>query len=416
MLSDVITTQSPHPDGYAQAGQPGHWLSVVTHLDPRFGGLSSVVPHLGTVVTAEGRWQVSLAAFCSPGELYSLANYGDSTLTEWPASRGAWLRNRALQSRFHGTLRDIEGLHIHGLWELSTAVAARAARARALPYIVSAHGMLERWALKNKLWKKRLYSALVERANLRGAACLHALTHAEAGDYRRYGCRNPIAVIPNGVRLPETLSSSAFLAQHPSLKGKRIVLFLGRIHFKKGLDLLIPAFKALISRHPEAHLVLAGPDFEGTRARVAAQIAEEGIGNHVLFAGMLRDELKWSALAAAECYVLPSYSEGLSVSVLEAMGVGLPVVITEHCNLPEVAELEAGWVVAAERGPLESALGEVLANTPAANRAIGAQGRRFVAERFSWHTIARQMSELYSWVAGGALPSSVEILHAGGRP
>ena len=407
----VIPVAAPFPPPIA-----GRWVSVVTHLDPRYGGLSAVVPQLSSAVAACGRLHLSLAAFCSAGELYSRSNFAELQLSEWPASRAAWLRDRSLRSQFSDLLRGCDGLHIHGLWEQSTLIAAGTARTRSLPYLLSAHGMLERWALANKRLKKILYSAAFERANVEGAACLHALTRAEADDYRRYGSKRPIAVIPNGVRVPESISSELFLSHHHALRGKRIVLFLGRIHFKKGLDLLIQAWQKIILRWPDAHLVLAGPDFEGTRARIAAMIEQAGLEQHVLFTGMLRDELKWSALAAAECFVLPSYSEGLSVSALEAMGLGLPVIVTENCNLPEVAELEAGWVIPAAVAPLERALAELLGNTPATNRAIGAQGRSFVRRHYTWSHVARQMSEVYAWVQGGPTPGSVEILMPrGGR-
>ena len=409
----AFNTTMMRPSMAEPAPPAGRWLSIVTHLDPRYGGLSAVVPQLSSAIAATGQFHMALAAFCSPGELYSASNHAELTLTEWPASRGAWLRDGALRQTFFDLLHDRDGLHIHGLWEQSTLIGVRAARARRLPYVLSAHGMLERWAMKNKRLKKLVYSKLIEHANVDGAACLHALTLAEAEDYRRFGCKGPIAIIPNGVRLPERIDSQLFLTQNPSLKEKRIVLFLGRIHFKKGLDLLIQAWKKIILRWPEAHLVLAGPDFEGTRARVTDQIQSLDLTSHVLFTGMLRDELKWSALAAAECFVLPSYSEGLSVSALEAMGVGLPVILSEHCNLPEVAALGAGWVVPAETTELQCALGEMLENSPLQNREIGAHGRSFVRQRYSWSTIAQQMSEVYGWVQGGNRPTSIELLEPG---
>ncbi len=390
------------------------WLSVVTHLDPRYGGLSAVVPQLSAAVACKGHVSMSLAAFCAPGELYSPESFAELTLTDWPASRAAWLRDRSLLPRFDRLLQSATGLHLHGLWEQSTFIAARRARRLRIPYLVSAHGMLEPWALQNKQMKKRLYAALVERSNLEGASCLHALTHAEAREYRSFGCTSPIAVIPNGVRIPDQVSAENFLAQHPALRGKRVVLFLGRIHFKKGLDLLIQAWKKIILRWPDAHLVLAGPDFENTRARITAMIAEQGIEASVLFTGMLRDHLKWSALAAAECFVLPSYSEGLSVSVLEAMGLGLPVIISDHCNLPEVADLEAGWVVAARVEPLQAALEALLKNAPRTNAAIGAKGREFVRQHYNWSVVADQMNAIYSWVQGGSRPTNVELLGVGG--
>lgn len=391
-----------------------HWISVVTHLDPRFGGLSAAVPQLGSAVVAAGSVSLGIAAFCVPGEIYLAPTGPEITLTEWPAGRSTWFKDPSLSPRFDGLLAGAAGVHIHGLWEQSTYVSAARARALQVPYVVSAHGMLERWALRNRRWKKWIYSLLIERNNLAGASCLHALTQAEAEDYRRFGCRRPIAVIPNGVVVPDRLSSDLFFAQHPSLRGKRIVLFLGRIHAKKGLTLLVKAWKQLFSDNAEAHLVIAGPDSEGTAANLIRAVAEAGMAHSITFTGMLRGEAKWSALCAAECFILPSFSEGLSVSVLEAMGAGLPVILSEHCNLPEVAAHEAGWVIPATAPAIETSLRTWLEDKPALNRERGRRGQRLVARHYTWEVVARRMAEVYAWVEGGTLPSQVEILGSEG--
>jgi glycosyltransferase involved in cell wall biosynthesis len=388
----------------------GHWLNVVSHLDPRYGGLSAVVPYLGSAIAATGQFSVGLAAFCTPSELYSESNHPELSLSIWPTSRADWFRSRGLRQRFHDLVQAADGVHIHGLWEHSTAAAARMARALRKPYIVSSHGMLEPWALKNKSLKKKVYSALVERGNLQGASCLHALTYAEARDYRDFGLTAPIAVIPNGVHIPDSISPEPFLSHFPAMRGRRLILFMGRIHFKKGLDILVKSWAKLANQWPEAHLVLAGPDFENTRASIETLVLEAGIQDRVLFTGMLRNELKWSALAAAQCFILPSYSEGLSVSVLEAMGVGLPVIVTEQCNLPEVAEFETGWLIKSEIDPLTSSLCSFLNNSSEANATIGARGQRLVSERYNWTSVTGRMTHLYRWVQDGGAPQGFDLV------
>lgn len=418
MLISTHRNPDASPIASSVAVERLHWLGVVTHLDPRFGGLSAVVPQLSHEIARREQVRMDVAAFCAPGELYSTSSYPELAISEWPTSRGKWFTDRGLKSRFEQLIRHVHGLHIHGIWEQSTHIAAQLARAQGVPYIVSAHGMLERWALQHKALKKKVYAALVERPALEQAACLHALTVAEAEDYRRFGCTVPIAVIPNGVRIPSKVSSDLFLRNHHELEGKRIVLFLGRIHAKKGLDLLVRAWQAVAREHPDAALVLAGPDFEGSHARLTALIAAEGLTERVIFTGMLRGELKWSALAAAECFVLPSFSEGLSVSVLEAMGVGLPVILSSHCNLPEVAALGAGWVIPAEQGPLAQAIEEMLSHTREENRRMGAAGAAFVRENYNWPTVAEKMAAVYRWVSdGGPAPATLHQMDdfSGGR-
>ena len=134
----------------------------------------------------------------------------------------------------------------------------------------------------------------------------------------------------------------------PELRGRTILLFLGRVHFKKGLDLLLAAWARLEQQFPHATLVLAGPDAENSMAGVQDMVRQQGITRRVLCTGMLGADLKWSALAAAHCFVLPSYSEGLSVAVLEALSMGVPVIASDKCHVPEVEACGAGWVVKTE--------------------------------------------------------------------
>ena len=388
----------------------GRWVNVVSHLDARYGGLSAVVPRLASAIADTTDFRVDLAAFCAPDEVYSFADHRELPITKWPASRLAWLKDRRLIRDFRDSIRDADGIHIHGLWEQSTRAATQAARALRKPYVLSAHGMLETWALKNKRIKKTIYAALTERKNINGAACLHALTHAEAEDYRRFGSRCPIAIIPNGVAIAQNANSELFLRKYPSLREKRVVLFLGRIHFKKGLDILIQAWATVARKWPEAHLVIAGPDFDETRACIEKLVSAHGLDRSVLFTDMLHEQMKWSALAAAQCFVLPSYSEGLSVSTLEAMGTGLPVIVTEQCNLPDVTRFETGWVIQPNADQLASSLSEFLQNSQTTNSAIGDRGRQLVRARYTWPTVAAKMSEVYQWVQGtGPLPQFVDL-------
>jgi glycosyltransferase involved in cell wall biosynthesis len=408
----------PHVASVATAAP--RWLEVVSHLDPSYGGLSSAVPALGRSLAASlggMRHTIDLTAFCVAGEHFTPEGYSPANLSFWPAARGAWLRDRLHGNRLHQQFFDhvhgAQGVHIHGLWEAATSVATASARQAGVPYILSAHGMLEPWALDQKRVKKLVYAALVERGNVARARCLHALTRAEARQFADFGARSPIAVIPNAVDVPLHAQAESFLEQFPALLGKRIVLYIGRLHPKKGLDLLIDAWSRLAASFPAAHLVLAGPDCDGTRTGLEDQVARSGVGDSVLFAGMLRGDMKWSALAAAEAFVLPSWSEGLSMSALEAMGMGLPVIVTRPCNMPEVLEHAAGWEIEPDREQLTAALRELLRNEQAENAAIGRRGAGLIVTRYTPAVVARQMSELYAWAAGGKVPASVDLIAPG---
>lgn len=386
---------------------PGTWLQVLSHLDRKYGGLSAVVPALAAELRARQKVSTRLAAFCAPGE-----NTGEraADVSIWPASHSQWVAQSALRRNFAQTVAGCDGVHIHGLWDASSVWAATAARQAKKPYLVSAHGMLEPWALEQKALKKRVYGALVERRTLDGAACLHALTTAEADDYRRFGCTRPIAVIPNAVEAPRTIDCDLVRSKFPAVAGKRIVLFLGRLHIKKGIELLLEAWASVQTDHPDAVLMLAGPGEESYVRSLRARAADLRIAEHVLFADMLQGDAKWSALQAAHVFVLPSYSEGLSVATLEALCAGTPVIVTDACHLPEVAEAECGWTIATAVQPLEQALHASLDATPDERQTMSGKARQLANHRFSWRTVSEQIAELYSCVLGGGIPQRSHYL------
>jgi glycosyltransferase involved in cell wall biosynthesis len=381
------------------------WLNVVAHLDPRFGGISAVLPSFCGAVNATGRQTATLTPFCLPDEQFNTP--AGLPVAKFPLGMKRWLTDRRIRERLRRMVEEASGVHIHGLWQEHDLFAAAFARAAQKPYVVSAHGMLERWALANKRLKKQIYAGLIERKSIGQASCLHALTRAEVADYRNFGATNPIAIIPNGVITPAVSDAEQFLERFPMLRGKQIVLFLGRIHFKKGMDVLCRAWRKA-DKPADAQLVLAGPDFEGTRARVEVLISELGIGNSVTFTGMLSGDDKWSALAAAQVFVLPSHSEGLSTSVLEAMAMQTPVIVSEQCNVPEAKE--AGWLILPEEEQLATAFQEFFETSTQERRQAGDRGRLIVNRKYNWNSIGQQMSSLYGWLEGGAMPSNVELV------
>jgi glycosyltransferase involved in cell wall biosynthesis len=257
--------------------------------------------------------------------------------------------------------------------------------------------------------KKALYSAMIERDTLRRSSCLRALTNNEVEDYRRYGVHGPVAVIPNGVEAPPDIKPDLFLQRYPYLEGKRIVLFLGRIHPKKGPSTLCRAWCRLGKQVDDAHLVIAGPN-SGTTKEALQEIVSAGrVAGRVTFTGMLNHTMKWSALAAASLFVLPSHSEGFSIAALEALAMGVPVVISQHCNFPEVTRLFCGWETEVNDQQLEQSLAGALALAPEELQVIGSRGRELVRRDYSWSAVGFKMRELQNWILYGTTPSTVQI-------
>jgi len=393
----------------SQPRELASWLQVLSHLSPQHGGIAVSVPQLARATEAQGSHECPIVGFCDPGELEQIPADNRVGVRIFPPGRMRWVMDANLRKNLKNTVSAASGIHIHGIWETHCAMAAASARAAKRPYIISAHGMLEPWALRHKRLKKALYAALVETRVMQRAACLRALTVDEVDDYRSLGLTTPVAIVPSGVEVPSAASADLFRAKYPKLAGKRIVLFLGRIHHKKGLHILLQAW-ARIKRHVgDMHLVIAGPDSENTLAALERMTDELKLRSSVTFAGMLTGDAKWSAFAAANLLVLPSYSEGFSIAVLEALGMGVPVLVSAQCHIREVAVHDCGWVIQPKLGELEAALEEF--RDLSSNRAaqMGERGKALARQRFDWSVVGKQMAQVYDWLRGGPKPSAVEI-------
>jgi glycosyltransferase involved in cell wall biosynthesis len=269
--------------------------------------------------------------------------------------------------------------------------------------------MAEPWALRHKRWKKRIYLAWVEARNLRRAGCLHALSRPEIEHLRQIAPWTPICFVPNGVDLSsfEDLPPRSLLeADHPELSGKLVLLFFGRVHVKKGLDLLAEAMGQVAPAYPELHLLIAGND-DGAWGPFRDRIASLGLSNRITYLGHVGGERARQVWAAADAFVLPSYSEGFSMAVLEAMACRLPTLITTACHFPEAKTAAASTVVAAEVDSVVQGMRDLLDRSPTERRELGESGRRLVEERYTWDKQAERLASVYEWLEGGGSPPEV---------
>ena len=304
-----------------------------------------------------------------------------------------------------GALRDAipaaDIVHLHSLYLFHTWVTARLCRRFGVPYLLRPHGTLDPFLWRRHRARKAVLEALFQNRVLREAAAIHYTAEDEQRLATPYAQGTPGVVVPNGLDLEQYAQlppAGIFRQRHPEIGDRRIVLFLSRLNFKKGLDLLIPAFAQAAKRHPDLHLVLAGPD-DGMEAQARAWIAAEGIGTHVTFTGMLGHEAKLAAFRDAAMFVLPSYSENFGLAVVEAMACGVPVAITDRINIwREIENSQAGLVVPPEVGAVARQI-ETLAGDPEAAAQMGIRGKAAAAEKFSWARIARDLETVYRSLA-----------------
>lgn len=313
-------------------------------------------------------------------------------------------------------------LHTHGLWVYPSVATRMYSRRHQCPYMISPHGMLDAWAVKNSRWKKIVAYHLYERAHLKGARCLQALCEPEVHAIRQFGLKNDIALIPNGVDVPVDVPG----VQPPWAgivePGVKVLLYLSRLHPQKGLVNLLKAWHQVIQekgaggQSKEWVLALAGWDQVGHEQELKKLATDLGLrwvdvrdgdcpkdgAPAVLFLGAQFGDAKAACYRHCNAFVLPSLSEGMPIVLLEAWVNSKPALITPHCNTPEGAKTGAALEVAATVETVADGLRQLCWQMSDAERAsMGERGNVLVRARYVWPRLALQMAEVYRWMEGG---------------
>jgi len=311
----------------------------------------------------------------------------------------AWRAGRSVEQLIDERPTDI--LHLHNVWEPIVPAAAAAARRRGVPYMILLNGMLHPWSLAQKRWKKRLALALRYRRMLDGAGALHVLNEVERACASALGLKSRPVIIPNGV-FPEEIDPlpprGRFRASYPQLGDRPFILFLSRLHHKKGLDYLADTFSIVAPHVPDLQLVVAGPD-GGARQAFEQQIDRLRLRDRVHIIDSLLGVAKLGALVDATVFCLPSRQEGFSLAITEALACGVPVVISRDCNFPEVAEVGAGEVLDLDPRLFADAILRIVGDAELRAR-MGAAGRKLILSRYTWPRIAEQTIEAYHNICG----------------
>lgn len=375
-------------------------VHTVAHLAPGMGGPSTSVPALCKALAAAGE-QVSLVT--GSAEVGDFVRSLEKTVELCFVSLGPYVAAN-FSFEFWRVLRDVVSnadlVHTHGLWLDPNWASARAARRGHLPLVVSPRGMLAPQALARSRWRKRAAWAMLDGPNLRGAALIHASSAEEARQVRAAGVMAPIAVIANGV------DTGALLPAGPT--GRSGILFLGRIHPIKGIDLLLKAWQELCrARMDLPELLLAGPGEDRDVSWLRSELARLG-DPRVRYLGSVWGEAKLELLRSARAVVLPSRTESYGMVVAEALACGTPVIATTGAPWKTLASARCGWHVEPEVEALAAALDAALAASDEELCAMGKRGRSLVERDHSLATSAARMIAAYSWVLGrGARPETV---------
>lgn len=351
-------------------------LQVIAGLQ-RMGGTTTFVGELSNALVTQGE-SVSLAMFRKRGT-------EDFVLDDRVAFKAiADIRNRP---------RDFDVLHVHGLWDREVFWASGWALKNGMPIVWSPHGMLAPWALRNRWWKKFLPWHLYVRRRLARAAAIHVTAQQEAEWVRGLGFTNPTPVIPLGTDVAKV----QIRPLRTSDQVPRTVLFVGRLHPVKGLENLLTAWKKVAARMKGWQLRLVGCGTEDYEEQLRRMVRNEQIGAVELAGAKYGDELE-QEYAAADCLILPSFTENFGGVVVDALAHGVPVITSKFTPWQEVDGL-CGWWRGNTVDELASVLEEMMALPDAVRHEMGLKGRALVEQKYTWTAVAEQMREIYRKVS-----------------
>lgn len=378
-------------------------LHAISGIDPRNGGptnaligLSSAQVRAGLNVRVIATWQEK-DAFRSKDRLESL---GVSVRMVGPAS-GKLSRHPDLAPVLADEVAQCDIVHVHAMWEEIEYQACRAARKARRPYVMTPHGMLDPWNMQKSRLAKSIYLAFRMRGHLQNASLLHYTTQIERDWVSRFKFRPTTIVEPLGIDLAEFSDlppAGEFRLRYPQLSDRPIVLFLGRVHYGKGLELLAPAM--LKMKRTDAMLVVVGPDADAYSKTI--RNLSPGAEDRILYTGMLAGREKLAALVDADLLSLPSYHENFGLAVIEALACGTPVVISDQVNLhPDVQSARVGGVVPMDVDALARELDRWL-DDDRLRREASEKAPAFVRERYDWDAIARRWVGHYGKLCGSS--------------
>ncbi len=385
-------------------------LHVLSSGDPRAGGPIEGVRQRGLRLQQLGH-AVELVTLDDPDLPFVKAF--PLTMHALGPSRSSYRYTAALVPWLEANARKYDAIVINGLWQYHSFGAWRALKGVGVPYFVFTHGMLDPWfkrAYPGKHLKKWAYWPWADYRVLRDARAVLFTSEEERLQARRsfWLYRAEERVVPYGTNAPPANKEELrehFLAANPRMRGRRILLFLSRIHEKKGCDLLIRAFARVAADDAALHLVIAGPDQTGWVTTLADLAQELRIPDRISWPGMLQGDAKWGAFYSAEAFVLPSHQENFGIAVAEALGCGLPVLISDKVNIwREVAAAGAGLIAPDTYEGTVQSLIKWLALTDGERRAMSAAARGLFQRRYTIDAMAAGLLEVISGYGDVARP------------
>lgn len=369
-------------------------LHVTPYLAPEYGG-----PPLVVLKLIEGLQELGATCGLLSTNVAHVEPFHPASLKLSPATKlylydAAFNNDYAFSFAFlkdiNGILKQYDVIHIHGIWHFLGLIVGKKARALGIPYLVMPHGMISPSALSSKRWKKLLYYRIIEQRHLRNASGLiYTNPEEERLATTIIGIKQTDYIVPLAVDAPtseqqKSHSKKLFNQRFPSTEGKINILFMSRLHERKGVFLLLEAFQKVLASEPEARLLIAGTGQKKAVRRLHELCNKLEINGSVQFLGPVYGEQKNLLLSHCDIYVLPSIQESFGLALVEAMAFGLPVITTKNVNIyRDIDKSQAGIIIDLEISNISNMILK-LYRDPQLCKIIGEQAKRFVSENFSW--------------------------------
>ena len=370
-------------------------LFFISSLSLKSGGPSRSVPMM-----AKGLAGVGV-------EVTLMTNYSDDMNTH--ALEGTSVNLYVLEGKF--SKDDIEAymvkesfdiVQLQSLWSLDYHKLAQICRKHHIPYLITPRGMLEPWSLQQKAIKKKLAMLLYQKNDLNKAACIYTTAQMEAQNVHNLGIKTPCSVIPNGIE------TDGYPCRMSGDIVKKQILFLSRIHVKKGIELLIDAWKVLVADFPDWKIKIVGNGEEEYILSLKEKISKSGLQESIEILPPVFGQAKIDLYQSSALFVLPSYSENFGMVIAEAMSCGIPVITSEFTPWDFLNEEKAGWCIKLDQNTLEITIREALTMSNVDLYEMGQNAAKLVRKKYDYRNVTRQIIQLYGWLLhGGEKPEFV---------
>jgi len=370
-------------------------IHIVPSISAEASGPSYSVPMLCEALTGQGE-EVELHVLAPAPANASFQHYTIHAHNSCPLLPRLGI-SPSMRKALAKSAKTAQILHNHSLWMLPNIYPSLAFKGTQCRLITAPRGTLSTYAINRSRWLKRAVWTLGQGNVLRESACLHATAEIEYHEIRRKGLHAPVAIIPNGIEIP-------FEQKHrKSTKQLRRLLFLGRIHPKKAVDLLLRAWAKLEKQFSGWELYIIGPDNGGYLSQM--QKLAEGLSiKRVTFPGPVYGSEKRRAYLSADLYILPTHSENFGMTVAEALAHGVPAIVSKGAPWAGLEKEKCGWWIHIGEEPLSECLREAMSKSSTELADMGMRGREWMNRDFSWDRIGKMMHKTYEWILGGGSP------------